>query len=168
MLRQIKNMLRWARITKAGADDKQFPIQQMEYLGKVGDGVMVFPFGFHGNVTPDSLALMFAVQGHSDNRAAIAFDPKNRPKLAEGEVAFYHPPTGAFMIWRSDGSLEIETANEGTANINIKANLNITGNLSVTGETALGETVTSDGTNISNDHVHGGVQSGGSNTGGPQ
>ena len=67
----IKNILRWARITAPGADDKQFPAQQMEYLGKVADGVMLFPYGMHGNVPADVLALIGSVQGNPDNRVAI-------------------------------------------------------------------------------------------------
>jgi len=132
----IKNIVRWARITKAGADDQQFATQQMEYLGKVADGLIVFPYGLHGNVPPDALALMFAVQGNPDNRAAIAWTPKNRPKLAEGEVAFYHPPTDAFIIWRASGDLDIESGDKGGANINIKCKqANITASESVTIDT---------------------------------
>lgn len=132
----LRNLLRWARITKAGTDDKQFATQQMEYLGKVADGLIVFPYGIHGNVPPDALALMFAVQGSADNRAAIAWTPKDRPKLKEGEVAFYHPPTDAFIIWRQSGDLDIETGNGGTANVNVKCKqANITASESVTVDT---------------------------------
>ena len=133
----IKNIVRWATITKAGSDDQQFATQQMGYLGKVADGIIVFPYGLHGNVPPDALALMFAIQGNSDNRAAIAWTPKNRPKLAEGENAFYHPPTDAFIIWRASGDLDIETGDKGGANININCKqANITASESVTIDTA--------------------------------
>lgn len=164
----IKNLLRWARITKAGSDDKQFAVQQMEYMGKVADGLIVFPYGIHGNVPADSLALMFAVNGSSDNRAAIAWTPKDRPKLADGEVAFYHPPTDAFIIWRASGELDIETGSAGTKDINIKTSkVKITGDLEVTGSTTLGATVTSNGKDISDTHTHGGVEPGAGNTGAP-
>lgn len=118
----LRNLLRWARITKAGSDTEQFATQQMEYLGKVADGLIVFPYGMHANATPDSLALMFAVQGNADNRAAIAWTPKDRPTLKAGEVAIYHPETDAFIIWRETGDLDIETGDGGSANINIKCN----------------------------------------------
>lgn len=138
MMGSIKNIVRFARITKAGSDDKQFATQQMEYLGKVADGLIVFPYGIHGNVPPDALALMFAVQGNPDNRAAIAWTPKNRPKLAEGENAFYHPPTDAFIIWRANGDLDIETGNKGGANININCKqVNVTASESMTLTTPL-------------------------------
>lgn len=145
----LRNLVRWARITKSGMDDKQFAIQQMGYLGKVADGLMVFPYGIHGNVPVDALALMFAVEGNPDNRAAIAWTPKDRPKLAAGEVAFYHPPTGGSMIWRANGDLDIQTGNNGTANINIKA-----AKINVIGETHLDSVVTSNDVDISHTHVH--------------
>jgi len=135
----IKNLIRWARITKAGSDTEQFATQQMEYLGKVADGLIVFPYGLHGNVPADALALMLAVQGNPDNRAAIAWTPKNRPTLANGEAAFYHPPTGAFIIWRKTGDLDIETGGNGTANVNIKckdANITASGDVNVTSATS--------------------------------
>ncbi len=171
-----KNIVRWATITKAGSDDKQFATQQMEYLGKVADGLIVFPYGLHGNVPPDAFALMFSVGGDPEKRAAIAWTPKDRPKLAEGEVAFYHPPTDAFMIWRANGDLDIETGDKGSANININCkqanitasqsvkidtpetiftgNVTIDVNLTVTGETKLSSTVTSNGKDISDTHTH--------------
>lgn len=151
----LRNLLRWARITKAGTDDQQFATQQMEYLGKVSDGLIVFPYGIHGNVPPDALALMFAVQGNADNRAAIAWTPKDRPKLKEGEVAFYHPPTDAFIIWRQSGDLDIETGEGGTKDINIKAStVNITADLKVTGNTEFTGTVKANGKVIDDTHGH--------------
>lgn len=159
----IHDLLRWARITKPGSDDKQFATQQMEYLGKVGDGIIVFPYGMHGNVPADALALMFAVQGSPDNRAAIAWTPKDRPTLKAGEVAFYHPPTDAFIIWRQSGDLDIETGGGGTADINIKAQtINIEADVNITGNTAFTGTVTANGKVIDDTHQHAqGVDSGG-------
>lgn len=141
----FRNLIRWARITKAGTDDKQFATQQVSYLGKVADTLMVFPYGIHGNVSVDALTMMFAVEDNPENRAAIAWTPKDRPRLAAGEVAFYHPPTGGSMIWRANGDLDIQT----------KGDINITAaNLNVTGETHLDDIVTSNGIDISHTHVH--------------
>ncbi len=105
-----KQPVKLSKITKAGADDEKLPKQQMEYMGKVADGIMIFPYGMHANIPADVLALMFAVGGDPDNRSAIGFmDPAaTRPTLADGEAAFYHPPTGNFIIWRANGNLEVE------------------------------------------------------------
>ena len=127
---------RWGRITKAGSDAEQFATQQTEYLGKVADTLVVFPYGIHGNVPPDALALLLAMQGNPDNRAAIAWTPKIRPTLVEGEVAFYHPPTGSLAVWRPDGTLEITTG----ANI-VATCANLTANVS-------GDTTVDSGGNV--------------------
>lgn len=163
-----KNVIRWSKITKSSPDTQQFPSQQMEYLGKVADGAMVFPYGIHGNIPADVLALMVSVQGNPDNRAVIGVIPKDRPKLADGEVAFYHPPTDAFIIWRSTGELDIETGDNGTKDINIKASsVNITGDLQVSGDFNVDGTATLGGSGgaaiaRTGDAVSGGVITGGS------
>lgn len=132
----FRNLLRWARITDPGNDDKQFATQKMDYRGKIAEGIIVFPYGLHGNVPADALALMFAVGGDADNRAAIAWTPKERPKLAAGEVAFYHPPTMGWVIWRASGDIEIQTGNGGAGNVLVTcANATITASESVTVET---------------------------------
>lgn len=160
----LRNLLRWARITSAGTDDQQFAVQQMEYLGKTSDGLMVFPYGLHGNVPPDSLALMFAVQGHADNRAAIAWTPKDRPQLASGEVAFYHPPTDALIKWDQGGNLVITTGGNGSADITVNAaastvnsSASVTINtptLTLNGNLVVNGTMTNNGKDVGDTHRH--------------
>lgn len=129
MVNMIKNLFRWARVTKAGPDNKQFPVQQVEYLGKVADCMMLFPYGVHGNLTPDSLILMMSVQGQEENRVGIGGTPNNRPELAPGEVAYYHPPTGTIIHMRASGDIDINT---GSGNVNVNTtNANVTASDSV-------------------------------------
>lgn len=159
----VRSLLRWIRVIRSGVDDpEKFHIQQIEYLGKVVDTLMIFPYGLHGNVPPDAFGIMFSVQGNPDNRGVIAWVPKGRPHLEAGEVAFYHPPTDAFMIWKANGDLDIVTGNNGIGKINITASAvtinaattTINGDLIVNGDTLLDDIVTSDGVNISNTHIH--------------
>lgn len=173
----LHKLLKWARVTKAApAEAQQFAVQQVTYSGKVGDAILVMPYGVHANLPVDSLALMFAVNGEPDNRAIIGFDPKQRPELVEGEVAFYHPPTGSFIKWTEAGDLDIQVGEESGGNVTINcatatitASSSVTidtptttltgavqvdGDLTVTGATALGATVTSSGVDISNTHTH--------------
>jgi phage gp45-like len=139
-------IVRWANITNSSADTQQFAAQQMEYLGKVSDGAMVFPYGYHSNVPADVLALIVSVQGNPDNRAVIGVSPKDRPKLAAGETAFYHPQTGGFIIWRAGGNLEL---NAGSNDIDFTgANFNFTGDTAFTGS------VTANGKVIDDTHEH--------------
>ncbi len=165
----LRNMIRWARTTKAASDTSdKFYKQQIEYSEKTANTAMIFPYGHLANVPPDALGVMFSVQGNADNRATIAFDNDARPKLASGEVAIYHPDTDAFMIWRSNGDLDIQVGNNGTSQVNITAStvnltadttnvsgdLNVTGNLDVSGATSLTTNVTSNGIDIGNLHTH--------------
>jgi phage gp45-like len=131
----LHKLIRWARITKpAPAEPQQFAVQQVSYSGKVGDAAVVMPYGLHANLPVDSLALMFAVNGEPDNRAIIGYDAKKRPALEEGEVAFYHPPTDSFIIFRASGDLDIQAGTEGGANVNIictDANITASGDVNV-------------------------------------
>lgn len=157
----IKNFLRWARISKAGDDSQQLPVQQTDYLGKVADSVILFPYGYHANLTPDSLVALFSVQGQNENRVAIGYDPVGRPKLESGEIAIFHPGSGSLIKLSADGTISI-TAPE----IELKGNVTIAGDLTVQGDTMV-KGITSNGANISNSHVHSGVSTGSSNTGPP-
>jgi len=142
----LKALIRWAKITKTGSDTEQFATQQLTYSGKVANTLVVFPYGLHGNATPESLALMFAVEGNTENRAAIAWTAKNRPTLAGGEVALYHPPTGSVLKWDSSGNLII---NNGSATIKLAGDtLTVTGNLVVNG------TITNNGKDVGDTHKH--------------
>lgn len=168
-MNMIRNLLRWVRVTKPGLDiPSKFHIQQIEYLGKLGDALMIFPYGLHANLPENSFGVMFSIQGNPDNRGVIAWVPKGRPKLEGGEVAFYHPPTDAFMIWRENGDLDIKTGNDGTSKINITSDnvtitaptVTINGDLIVTGSTTLSNVVTSNSKDISDTHTHTGDSGG--------
>ncbi len=167
----LRNLIRWITVTKASDDDtSEVPVQQIEYLGKVANTKMIFPYGLYGNVPVGAFGVAWSIQGNPDNRVTMAWTPKNRPKLEAGEVAFYHPPTEAFMIWRVNGDLDIETGNGGGGNVNImcsEANVmastsitfdtpaaTFTGDLTVDGDTALSSVVTSGGKDISDTHLH--------------
>jgi len=167
----LKKLLRWARVTMAGTDSQQFPVQQIAYMDKTADSYVLFPFGMHANVDADALALLFAVNGDDSNKAILPLDPDNRPKpLAAGEVAFYHPATGSIIHFRASGDMDIDVIKKAQGSINItavKVNIvasdfvnittpktNIIGDLDVSGDTTLGAIVTSNGKDISNSHTH--------------
>lgn len=164
LLSAIKGMIRWARTSKDGSDAGQIPVQQVEYLGKVGDAASWMPYGFHALAPAGELALVVSLQGNPESRVAIVGSPTSRPKLAAGEVVVYHPRTGTKIHLKNDGTVEVEASS-----VTITAeSLTVDGDLTVTGDTALGAAVTSAGVNIGSTHVHGGVQTGGGTTGGPQ
>ena len=142
----FNNILRWMRTTNSSPDTQQFPAQQVEYLGKVADATMLFPYGYHGNVPPDFLMLGASVQNNPDNRVMLGVLPKVRPELKESELAFYHPKTGSFIKWNDQGDLYISN---GDATLNMVGNtITLEGNLVVNG------TMTNNGKDVGDTHQH--------------
>lgn len=104
----IKRLLRLCRISKIGDDAGRYPVQQVSYLGKQGDALIWLPYGVHANIPPDKLAVMLALHGNAEARVALPGSPTDRPaSLAEGEVAFYHPPTGSIIHFKANGDIEV-------------------------------------------------------------
>lgn len=167
----LRNLLRLARITKAGDDIDNVPIQQMEYLGKAANGVIVFPYGMHANVPADIAAIMMALQGNPENRYAIPFNTDKRPKLAAGEVAFFHPllpdmliklQANGKMLVKSGVSIDVDAPGATFAgNVTIAGALQVAGDFNTDGTATLGG---SGGAAIARtgDAVAGGVITGGS------
>lgn len=117
-LARLKNLLRFAKITGPADNEKQFPVQQMTYKGKVVDCLQIFPYGVYANLSDDCLGVMFSIDGNPENRAAISYTPKLRPNdLEQNEIAFYHPYTGAFIKSRNNGDLEIDCQQDTPGNI---------------------------------------------------
>lgn len=126
----IRSLLRWSRITKAGDDTADFPVQQVGYLAKVGNSVMWFPYGMHANVPVDELCLMVSMQGNPEARVSIPGSPQKRVKpLAASEVVFFHPDTGSKLHFKSNGDIDIEST--GAVNIRVAGNMlaDVEGNL---------------------------------------
>ncbi len=130
MIEFARNMIKRAVITLGGGDDKELPIQQLSYNGKVADAEIIFPYGVHANLSADNntLCILFAVDGQEDYRAAMGYTPLLRPKLlAEGEVVFYHPLTQSKIHFRNNGDIDVDVTGEnGDLNVTIKKDLNIT------------------------------------------
>ena len=103
----IRRLMRWARVTRPGDDTGDFPIQQVGYLGKIGDALVWFPYGMHANIPADELALALSMQGNPEARVVLPGSPKKRIKVAAGEVVFFHPDTGTKIHLMADGSIEI-------------------------------------------------------------
>ena len=109
---KLKTTIRFAQITGAVDNTKQFPVQQITYHGKVANTAMVFPYGLFANVSnTDSLGLLFSVEGSESNKMCLAYTPKLRPELEQNEVAVYHPYTKAEIIFKNNGNIEIDAGN---------------------------------------------------------
>lgn len=114
--RALKSLARWALVSRRGDDSGRYPVQQVTYLGKVGDALMWLPYGLHANVPEGDLVLLFSLQGKGEARVGIPGSPKARPPLAPGEVALHHPVTGTKIHLKADGSVEIDAIGNVTVN----------------------------------------------------
>lgn len=158
-------IIRWGKTLAGGTSGGQYPKQRSTYMGRKINAVAVFPYGVHANVPPEQLALMFPCQG-----AQIPMDAAERPEMAEGDVAVYHPQTGSYIIWREGGKLDVvasgavevvaagdvDVTSQGditavaTGNANIQAAaINLMGATTVTGNLTVGGTLTLGGQTVS-------------------
>ncbi len=155
----FRNLIKLCRFSKTESDNQQLPVQQVEYLGKAVDVVVVMPYGVHANVPVDMLGVLLQLSTQEQNRVVLPLSLKERPKpLESGEIVVYHPLTDSEIRFKNDGNIDITV--DGDLNI-VADNVNITaaettinGNLTVTGTTTLGATVTSNGKDISDTHQH--------------
>lgn len=176
-----KYTIQSAQVSLPGKDDKSFPLTQVQAYGQASDVLILNPYGMHSNPPQDAYAITFSINDQQENRAAICYKPDIRQKeLKPGEVYFGNDITGSKIFFDEDGNINVICENDenviikGACNITVEGNVTITapltkivGDLEVTGDTALGAVVTSDGTNISDDHKHSGVTTGVGNTGDP-
>ena len=146
----LKGIIRLCEVTLAGEGTADYPQQQIEYMEKTANAISWFPYGFHANLPPETLAILFAISGVPEARVFMGGSPKDRPlDLESGEVAFFHPSTGSEIRLKANGDIQLTAPN-----VNIVGNLDVSGTLDIAGATSLGATVTSNGTDISDTHTH--------------
>lgn len=128
----VKGLIRLARISAASADDRDFPDHQIGFLGKEGNAIAWYPFGFHANPDKGALAMLFAIGGNPEARHVLPGSPKERIKpLAAGEVVYYHPATGSKVHMRADGSIDIDAQLDLNVTVAGDAVINVTGDADI-------------------------------------
>ena len=106
----IKRLVRWGKVTRASDESRQFPVQQVSYLGKAGNAMMLFPYGHHANIPPETLALLLSVQGSSEAKVALPTSAQERPvALVAGEVVVFHPGSKSRIHFLDSGDIEIKS-----------------------------------------------------------
>lgn len=82
-----------------------------------------------------ALAVSLAVAGNSGNSAIIPLETSKKVQLKEGESAFGNFESGAYMVFRADGSIESFGEFKHKGNMTINGNLTVNGNTTVSGTT---------------------------------
>jgi len=157
MVSYLKRLIRWAKVVKAGADSGVYPVQQVTYLGKTGDAVMLFPYGMHANVD-EGLSIVLAVGGDAENRAAIPTSMSRRSQLEAGDVEIYSPVSRSRITIRANSDIEAVGKNiTATADesVTVKApTITLDGDAVVTGGLTVDGTMTNAGKDVGATHGH--------------
>lgn len=125
MLSALQDLIKYCFTTKGGDDTKQFPVQQISFMGNVVDAFIVFPWGMHANVSKDALGIALGINADDQSIAAIMTSANERIKdLKEGEVIFFHPKSKTFTHYKNGGDLDVSV--NGSENVNITKDWNIT------------------------------------------
>lgn len=122
---RLKRLIRFGVVTGEGTNGSEFWVQQISYLNKEADCLIVFPYGMHAHLPADDsvMNLFFSVEDNPEEKAGIAWTPKLRPDLEPGEIAHYHPKANSIVIYRNNGDIDIDTVKDGESNnININTN----------------------------------------------
>lgn len=136
LLRTMKGLLRLARIVASSSNDKAFPVQQIEYLGRNCDATIWLPYGMHANLPPDVLAIAMSLNGNLETRYAFPSSPKERLEsplpnpLEEGDLLLFNPVSKAYVYLKADGDIDINS----TGTISITApDIKLTGDVDING-----------------------------------
>ena len=169
LINKIKSLIKIAVVTNPGVDQGTIPIHQISYLGKVGNSVPWFPFGFSAVPDENSLTVIVTPSGRSEDRIDFPSSPQRRVFVETGEVVVYHPATQSKILFKSDGTINIESAiqvnvtaplTQVNGNLDVTGSIGVTGSMDVDGAATFGAAITdSNGINHVT-HTHSGVQVG--------
>lgn len=125
ILNKLKNLIKTARLLSSD-DSGNIRIAIASYLQKNQKTVIHFPYGLSAKPPPNSLMMVFAIQGQEGKLFAIVDDPANRPikNLKDGEVVLANYKNQSYIYLKDNGDIEIQPSS-GTLKIN--ANIDITG-----------------------------------------
>lgn len=127
---QSNNTIKYGVTTgvESSTDDSQMSVFQVSYMGKTADTLIYFPYGMFANLPKDQLIVLQSVGGEEENRAGLGSgNPKDRPVLADGEMALFHPATKAQIHFKNNSEIEITSTQGGDININGDGDVNIVG-----------------------------------------
>lgn len=130
--------------------DLNYPVAQVAWLGKLGDVIMLQPYGRRSQAPINSLVLLFNILGDEANRIGIEFDPVSMPpdKMFSGEYEIGNYITTATIRFNETGGIDIKSMTDinmtvrsaGSVNIVVsEGDVNVTAtNINLNGKVNLG------------------------------
>jgi len=111
---KMRNLIKIAQVTRPGPDSGIDSVSQVEYMGKSTDAAALYPYGMSANAPNGSSVLLLSLGGSAQNEIGIPFSVENRFRdLKSGEVKLGNFVTKAHVIFKEDGSIEIEAGLDG-------------------------------------------------------
>lgn len=149
-------------------DTQNFRYAILGTLGKSQKSQAFSPYGLCTNPPDNSLGIALNMQGIASNTVVFIDDPKNRKKdLNKGEVAIYNYLTQAIVYVKNNGGIDIETTSGSKIQLLPDGTIEITGDTKINGDLEVTGDIKTPSVTSYNAHVHSGVTTGPSNTGGP-
>ena len=108
LFNKIKNMVKLS-VLKSLTDTEVHQIADTGYYGIKQEGVMYNPFGFYSKPKKGSLCGVVNIGGNESSQLVFVWNPKKRPKIADGESAIWNEESEVGIYARNDGNIEIDT-----------------------------------------------------------
>ena len=163
---KLINLIKLGYISRSLPDTNDEPLTQVSYFNTTLYARVISPYGLYSNLPENTGVILWNVNGHETNPAAMGYYRQDRFKgLASGEVLTGNPITKSYIKFTADGKIEIISTGDvdltvsGTVNIDAaQTNLGVGGNdiarsgdpvkVNVAGTDYFG-TITAGGTNTS-------------------
>lgn len=115
---KLFNMIKKGYITLPTKNSGTYSSVQVKYLKKSGNAQPIYPYGMLANPSVNSMCLLFNLNAHEDNLAAICYTQKNNYEITldNSETLFGNPESGSYIRFLANGDIEIKAKNNVTIN----------------------------------------------------
>jgi phage gp45-like len=142
MIRQLKNLIRFARVSLTNDDTATYANTQVSGLGKTTDGVTtIYPYGLFANAPVNTFCVTLQPYGQEEALVVIPFSPQDKQgaslrfkNLKEGEVALGNVLTGSVIKFLADGSIAIDGQQNVKVTVTGDVDISATGNINISSE----------------------------------
>ena len=108
IVNKLKNIIKLG-ILKTLTDEKEYQIAKTAYMGVEQEGILYSPFGFYSKPKSGALSCGLNVGANESSQVKLIWNPKKRPKIADGESAIWNEESEVGVYARNDGNIEIDT-----------------------------------------------------------
>lgn len=110
---KLFNMIKKGYVTLPTKNSGTYSTMQVRYLNKTGNAFPIYPYGMMANPPVNNMCLLFNINAHEDNLAAICYTQKNNygVTLENTEAILGNPESGSYIRFLENGDIEINAKN---------------------------------------------------------